>query len=86
MIEEEVLTKLENLLRDLAIQIRYENGDFSGGLCRYDAKKQVIINKAHSMRKKIAIIVNELKTNVDLDNLYIVPALREVIEHADRLE
>ncbi|NIR49375.1 hypothetical protein GWO43_12890 [candidate division KSB1 bacterium] len=86
MNDEDILINLEKLLNNLGIEVRYENGDFFGGLYRYHGKSQVIINKALNAKKKIQIIANELRVNVDLDSLYIVPALREVIENADSLD
>jgi hypothetical protein len=86
MTEEEALAKLESLLGDLGIEVRYESGDFSGGLYRYNTKHQIILNKDLNLKQKITIIIEELKNHVDLDNLYIVPVLREVIENANCLE
>ncbi|MFQ5637785.1 MAG: hypothetical protein ACE5IR_07285 [bacterium] len=86
MKEEEILEKLESFMGEIGIDIRYEKGDFSGGMYRYNTMRQIIINKALETRQRIAIIVKELNSNVDLDSLYIVPALREVIEHANNLE
>ncbi len=85
MEENEVLENLEKLLSEMGINIRYEKGDFSGGFCRYKENKQLIINKSLDTTQKINIISTELKSNVEFDEIYIMPALREVIENANRL-
>ncbi len=84
--EERLLDALESLLRDLSIDVRYEAGDFLGGMCRYKHTRQMIINKNLSARRKIQLMARELRQNLDVEQLYLVPALREVIENADRLE
>lgn len=85
MHDDDILQSFEKLLTDLEVELRYEKGDFQGGICRYKEKKQLILHKNLSSNQKIVIMANELKTNFDLDNLYLVPALREVIGNAGRL-
>ncbi len=85
MHDDDILQSFEKLLTDLEVELRYEKGDFQGGICRYKEKKQLILNKNLSSNQKIMVMANELKTNFDLDNLYLVPALREVIGNAGRL-
>lgn len=80
-----MLENLEKLLSEIDINIRYEKGDFSGGFCRYKEKKQIIVNKSLDTTQKINIISTELKLNLDFDEIYIMPALREIIENASRL-
>jgi len=85
MEREEILASLEKLLADLSVDVRYEKGEFVGGFCRYKGKEQLIINNGLTVEQKVNIIASELKTNWGLDDLYVVPALREVIENASRL-
>jgi len=85
MNDDDVLQSFEKLLTDLEVELRYEKGDFQGGICRYKEKRQFILNKNLNSNQKILIMANELKLNFDLDNLYLVPALREVIGNAGSL-
>jgi len=85
MHDDDILQSFEKLLTDLEVELRYEKGDFQGGICRYKEKKQLILNKNLNSNQKIVIMANELKINFDLDNLYLVPALREVIGNAGSL-
>ncbi len=82
MQQEKILQNLENILADLDVELRYEKGDFDGGFCRYEEKKQIIVNRNLKLDQKITVIASELRANFDLNNLFLVPALREVIENA----
>ena len=79
MSEEETLLALETLARTLAIEVRYEKGDFFGGLCRIDDKSVLLLQKADPAYRKIAILARELGT-CNLDDIFVVPALRSLIE------
>ena len=85
MDDESILENLERLLADLSIEVRYEKGEFVGGLYRYKDKKQLLINKALTTEQRVNIIANELKSNIDLEKVYVIPALREVIENASSM-
>ncbi len=79
MSEEETLFALETLAKTLDVEVRYEKGDFSGGLCRIDDKAILLLQKADPLYRKISILARELGT-CNLDSIYIVPALRTLIE------
>lgn len=78
MENQKLLQELENIATRLDITVRYEEGDFSGGLCRVQSKNILIINKKHSIQKKISTLARELGS-VDLSTIYILPQLRERI-------
>lgn len=82
---DDILQSFEKLLLDLDVEVRYERGNFLGGFYRYKNKKQFVINKDLNSNQKISIVARELQTNFDLDNLYLIPAVREVISNAGRL-
>jgi hypothetical protein len=85
MTEETILEHLESLLQELSILLRYEKGQFSGGFYRYKDKEEIVLNKDLSVHRKITILANELKGKVDLQQRYLAPALREVIDNAGGL-
>lgn len=86
MSNEEILEGLEKLLLELGIDVRYEKGEFVGGLYRYKSKEQLLVNKTLDIEYKIRVIAKELHGKLDLQNTFIVPALREIIEDASRVE
>ncbi|MEK7728696.1 MAG: hypothetical protein AAB354_09805 [candidate division KSB1 bacterium] len=81
MKEEEILSGLGKIFESLQIEVRYEKGDFSGGYCILKEKPMVIVQNNLSAAQKIKILAREL-AQMDLQNVFLVPALREVIDEA----
>ena len=79
MTNELILQGLETLIQNLSIDLRYEKGDFKGGLCKIKNQAVIIINDKLPIDKKIKIMAKELKL-LNLEQIYIRPALRKVIE------
>jgi len=78
MKRENILQAFENLVTNLSIDMRYEKGDFAGGLCRMPSKNILIVNAKLPVEQKIKLIASELK-RLELNHIYIRPALREII-------
>lgn len=76
--KQKLLQELEELLERLMIPLRYEKGNFNGGLCFYDKKTYFIINKNLSVDQKLQIFKNDLQI-VNLDDLFVRPAVREFL-------
>lgn len=81
MKEEEILSGLEKIFESLQIEVRFEKGDFSGGYCILKDKPMVIVQNNLPAAQKIKILAREL-AQMDLQNVFLVPALREVIDEA----
>jgi len=79
MRKELILQGFESLIENLSIIIRYEKGDFQGGLCTISDKKILILNHKLTLDQKISVIAQELK-QLNLEKIYIRPALRAIIE------
>jgi len=73
-----ILQAFENLIQSLSIDLRYEKGDFAGGLCHLPGKTIFIINSKLPTENKIKLIAAELRA-IELNHIYIRPALRKVI-------
>jgi fructose-specific component phosphotransferase system IIB-like protein len=85
MDENTIVDQLEELAEKFGIQIRYEpikqDEDLVrvvGGLCILRGEYVVIIDSKAAMRDKIRTL-SEAITHFDLDQIYIKPALREII-------
>ncbi|OQX83027.1 hypothetical protein B6D60_11205 [candidate division KSB1 bacterium 4484_87] len=78
-----LLQAFEDLVQKLSIDLRYEKGDFSGGLCQMPNKTVLIINSKLPLEQKIRLIAREL-SHLKLNHIYIRPALRELIAEANR--
>ncbi len=73
-----LLQELENLAERLNVTVRYEEGDFKGGLCRVKDEQLLIINKKLPDERKIIVLASEI-SKFDLSGMYIIPKLRESI-------
>ncbi len=84
MTELTLLEHLETIAVRLGIELRYENLGISGirsqgGYCRVAGKQMILINRKDSPRRKITILARSL-TKVNLEGIFIPPAVRRVIE------
>lgn len=75
----ETLAALEQVVQQLDIELRYEKGDFDGGLCRVGEKTMLIVNVALDTGRRIQLIAREL-AQLRLEDIYILPATRDLIE------
>ena len=78
------LDQLEALAYDLGIEIRYEkipqdDVTTAGGLYRLKGKHVVVIDSRATIKDRIRILLQALKP-FDLTDVYIRPALRELLE------
>ena len=74
-----ILQSFENLIHNLSIDLRYEKGDFIGGLCKVGNKDVFIVNNKLPVEGKIKLLARELN-RLNLERIYIRPALRNIIE------
>ena len=79
MNDEEILQELEKIAERLEVAIRYENGDFKGGLCRIKENSCIIIQKRIPVERKIFFLAREL-SKFDLSAMYIIPQLRDLLQ------
>lgn len=82
---EALLQAFENLAQELGIEVRYEKGDFEGGLCRVGDRRFLIINDALPPRKQLTILAREMRT-LELNHIHVLPALRKLMEQDDSKE
>lgn len=76
---EEVVEELKALAKQLGAEVRFEKGDFKGGYCILKESKVIVINKMTNLQKKIIIISQALK-ELGIDDLYLPPRIREIID------
>lgn len=74
-----LINELKEIANQLGANVRFEKGDFKGGYCVVRENKVIIINKLAPTQKKAAILATALK-ELGIENLYINPKLREVID------
>lgn len=80
MKEQDLLCALEEIVANLNITLRYEKGDFEGGLCRVGQDRLLIVNSLSTRKKRISLLAHEL-AKFTLDDIFIMPAVRKVIDN-----
>jgi hypothetical protein len=88
MDQDAIIDELEELAKRFGIQIRYEpikqDEDLvrvAGGLCLLRGEYVLIINSKTAVIDKIRTFAEALR-HFDLDQIYIKPAVRELLEKA----
>jgi len=66
----------------MGAKVRFERGDFKGGYCLLEERKMIVINKLTTTQRKIMILSSALK-DLGIDDVYLTPKLREIIEELE---
>lgn len=82
-----ILEHLEEIATKLGVQLRYEDLGQSavrshGGYCKLGGRPMIIMNKKDTRRKKISILAKSLN-KLNLEGIFVPPALRRLIESQD---
>ena len=81
------LSQLEGLADKLGIPIRYEKIEDEltgmGGICRIEGNYILIIHSKATVKEKIQILIEGLR-RFDLGDIYVRPALRELLEEYEK--
>jgi hypothetical protein len=85
--DDNLLDQLEELAERIGITVRYENVTIEGlpgrgGLCRISGKYVLIVYSRATVGEKIRAVIRAVK-HFDLSGIYLLPALREVLEEFD---
>jgi hypothetical protein len=76
---ENILKDLKALAQEMGVKVRFERGDFKGGYCIVKESKIIVINKLSSLQRKVITLAAGLR-ELGIDEIYLPPKLREVIE------
>ena len=74
-----LLRELEDLAADLAVDVRFEDLESAGGLCRYGGRTCLLVNQRLSVLERVALMASEL-ASLPLGDIFIRPQLRELLE------
>ena len=74
-----ILQDLKSLADQMGVKVRFERGDFKGGYCLLNESKVVVINRLANMQRKVITLSAALK-ELGVEEIYLPPKLREVIE------
>lgn len=79
---ESILQDLKDIATQMGAKIRFERGDFKGGYCILKDSKVIVINKLSNLQRK-AIILSAALKELGVEDIYLPPKIREVIEEMD---
>jgi hypothetical protein len=87
---EQVYQELKDLAEKLDITVSEQNFRTTGipvksGMCKVKGKNMLIVDKHKSMAKKITIMASQL-AKIPHENVFIVPAIRDLLEKHERSE
>jgi hypothetical protein len=83
---EKIYQHLEEIAERLGISIRYEDLSLSGfptksGLCTIKGKPVYMMDASHTVHRRIDLLAECLRS-MDLEGIYVVPALRSLLSSA----
>lgn len=79
---ESILDELKAIADQLGAKVRFEKGDFKGGYCIVRHSKQIVINKMANTQRKVMTLAAAL-TDLGIEDVYLTPKLREIIDEMD---
>jgi len=69
---EEILKQLLKILEKQDITIKYDRGNFRGGLIKYNQQELLYLNRKEDFEERIRLVLSELQENHNLQE--IIPA------------
>ena len=87
---EQIYQELKDLAEKLEINVSEQNLKTAGikvksGLCKVKGKNMFIMDKHKSVHKRIKILASHL-AHISHENIFIVPAVRELLEKQKELK
>jgi len=80
MKDDKLFSEFENLAAKLGLKILKGKGDFIGGTCTVNNKTVIVVNKQKPMEQRLKTLAESL-LEFNLEEIFIVPAVRDYIEN-----
>ncbi len=77
-----VFQEFEQIAEELNIRILQEKGNFNGGYCLLEEQRIIVINKIKPLEQRIRALAQAF-SRFDTSQIYLKPAIREMIESED---
>lgn len=78
---QQVVKELEQAAQQLGVRVRFEKGNFRGGLCTVEDQQTIVLNRRHPPEVHVALLAEGLR-GLAVDTIYLKPAVREALEAA----
>lgn len=75
----EFLERLEEVVKQLRVELRWDEGEFAGGICRLGDRRIFLINRSLPTVEKINVLCRGL-AQLDISSVFILPEIRARIE------
>ena len=75
----QIIAELSDFAKQIGVDVRKDQGSFRSGLCHVKDKPVIVLNKRSSADQIAASIARSL-AEMSVDNIYLKPALRELID------
>jgi hypothetical protein len=79
MKKEKLYSEFEELGQRLGVKIIKGKGNFTGGICTVKDKTVIVVNKMKPIEHRLKILATSF-LEYNLDDIYMIPALRAFIE------
>ncbi len=76
-----IVKELEQAAQQLGVRVRFEKGNFRGGLCTVEDQQTIVLNRRHPPEVHVALLAESLR-DLPIDTVYLKPAVREALEAA----
>lgn len=78
MKKNKIIEEFENLSNQLGFKVIHGRGSFTGDSCTINEDKYIVLNKNKPIEQKIKRFA-QVFSKIDLTNVYIKPAIREIV-------
>ena len=79
MKKEKLYSEFEELGQRLGVKIIKGKGNFTGGICTVKDETVIVVNKMKPIEHRLKILATSF-LDYNLDDIYMIPALRAFIE------
>lgn len=79
MTHQQIYDELKSVAEQKGLLVRLELGDFDGGICTVKDRQVILVNRRHDISRRVHVVARALFTS-GLDDVFIKPAIREIIE------
>jgi hypothetical protein len=84
MKKEKLYSEFEELGQRLGVKIIKGKGNFTGGICTVKDETVIVVNKMKPIEHRLKILATSF-LEYNLDDIYMIPALRAFIENTRSL-
>ena len=74
-----LLQELQDLAAELSVDVRFEELESAGGLCRYGGKTCLLVNRQLTVPERVELMAAEL-ASFPREHIFLRPQVRDLLE------